>query len=115
MSHDPLRPSPDPAPTDSPHEIVPVQEKDKTRAAWTADERHVLPENRFWIVIPGLMCCIFLAALDQVRSQLCLYIIRFAHCSRPLSQLLYRPSSNTSAAERITAGLEGTPPLFFHA
>jgi hypothetical protein len=70
MSHDPLRPSPDPAPMNSPHEIVPVQEKDKTRATWKADERHVLPENRFWIVIPGLMCCIFLAALDQVRSQL---------------------------------------------
>jgi hypothetical protein len=76
MSHDPLRPSPDPAPTNSPHEIVPVQEKDnKTRASWMANERHVLPENRFWIVFPGLMCCVFLAALDQVRTQLCLLLL----------------------------------------
>jgi hypothetical protein len=75
MSHDRLRPSPDPTSTNSPHEIVPVREKDRTRAAWKANERHVLPENRFWIVFPGLMCCIFLAALDQVRSQLCFFII----------------------------------------
>jgi hypothetical protein len=80
MSHDPLRPSPDPAPTNSPHDIVPVQENlekdNKTRASADAraNERQVLPENRLWIVFPGLMCCIFLAALDQVCSQLCLFL-----------------------------------------
>ncbi|KAN0112081.1 MFS amino acid permease [Russula decolorans] len=37
----------------------------KAGASWKANEQHVLPHNRFWIVFPGLMCCIFLAALDQ--------------------------------------------------
>ena len=43
---------------------VPVQRRD--RASWKDNEQQVLPENRLWIVFSGLMCCIFLAALDQV-------------------------------------------------
>ncbi|KAF8503316.1 major facilitator superfamily domain-containing protein [Russula emetica] len=72
MSHNPLHASsPDLASTNPPHGIVtPVQEKHekhtgKAGASWKANEQHVLPHNRFWIVFPGLMCCIFLAALDQ--------------------------------------------------
>ncbi|EJD04044.1 MFS general substrate transporter [Fomitiporia mediterranea MF3/22] len=39
--------------------------KVKPGAAWKANEQHVLPENRLMIVFPGLMLCVFLAALDQ--------------------------------------------------
>jgi hypothetical protein len=42
------------------------QEKPKAGASWKAAEQHVLPYNRLGIVFPGLMACIFLAALDQV-------------------------------------------------
>lgn len=34
--------------------------------SWKNNEEHVLPKNRLGIVFAGLMCCIFLAALDQV-------------------------------------------------
>ena len=79
MSHNPLRESsPVLASNVSPHGIVtPVQEKQlkhttgEAGASWKDNERQVLPQNRLWIVFPGLMCCVFLAALDQVRSQLC--------------------------------------------
>ena len=30
------------------------------------DEEHVIPKNSLGVVFFGLMCCIFLAALDQV-------------------------------------------------
>jgi hypothetical protein len=124
MSHNPLNTSnPDLASANFPHRIVaPVQEKQekhtgKAGASWKANEQHVLPHNRFWIVFPGLMCCIFLAALDQVRSQLCLFSAdrRFTHCNRPSLQLLYQPSSNVLARVKITAGLEGNPSFFFLA
>ena len=79
MSHNsPHASSPDLASTNSPHGIVTlVQEKQEKHtgepgASWKDNEQQVLPPNRFWIVFPGLMCCVFLAALDQVRSQLCL-------------------------------------------
>ena len=124
MSHNPLHASsPDLASTSSPHGIVtPIQEKQekhekhtgKARSSWKANEQQVLPHNRFWIVFPGLMCCIFLAALDQVRSQLCIFSAdrRFTHCNRPSSQLLYRQLSNVLARAKITAGLEGMPSFF---
>lgn len=85
MSHSPLHASsPAAASTNSPHGIVtPVQEKqDKDKevhtskaagASWKNNEQQVLPQNRLWIVFPGLMCCVFLAALDQVCSQSCLF------------------------------------------
>jgi hypothetical protein len=74
MSHNPVHASPGLAPTNSPHEKdMPVQEVPQTRASWKANEQQILPQNRLWIVFPGLMCCVFLAALDQVRSQLCLF------------------------------------------
>jgi Na+/melibiose symporter-like transporter len=41
------------------------QEKPKAGASWKAAEQHVLPYNRLWIVVPGLMACVSLAALDQ--------------------------------------------------
>ena len=50
---------------------TPVPEKGKARASWKDDEEQVLPENRLWIVFSGLMCCIFLAALDQVCNIFC--------------------------------------------
>ena len=39
--------------------------KQKPGAAWRAREQHVLPENRLFIVFPGLMLCVFLAALGK--------------------------------------------------
>ena len=42
--------------------------KGKPGASWKDGERHVLPKNRLSIVFPGLMLCVFLAALDQVRA-----------------------------------------------
>jgi len=55
-----------------PHEesVAPVPEQRKAGASWKDKEQQVLPENRLWIVFSGLMCCIFLAALDQVRFPL---------------------------------------------
>ena len=48
--------------------VTPVPEEGKARASWKDNEEQVLPENRLWIVFSGLMCCIFLAALDQVGN-----------------------------------------------
>ena len=38
-------------------------------ASWKDNEEHVLPQNRMGIVFFGLMCTIFLAALDQVCTE----------------------------------------------
>ncbi|KAH9993769.1 MFS amino acid permease [Russula vinacea] len=69
MSPSSIHASPDLAPTNSPHGMdlpdMPVQEVHKTRASWKENEQHILPQNRLWLVFPGLMCCVFLAALDQ--------------------------------------------------
>jgi hypothetical protein len=46
--------------------VTPVPEQRRAGASWKDNEQQVLPENRLWIVFSGLMCCIFLAALDQV-------------------------------------------------
>lgn len=50
--------------------VTPVPEQRRAGASWKDNEQQVLPENRLWIVFSGLMCCIFLAALDQVRFPL---------------------------------------------
>ena len=47
--------------------VTPVPEQRRARASWKDNQQQVLPENRLWIVFSGLMCCIFLAALDQVH------------------------------------------------
>ncbi|TFK76316.1 MFS general substrate transporter [Pluteus cervinus] len=39
--------------------------KAKPGESWTANETQVLPKNRLGIVFSGLMCCVFLAAIDQ--------------------------------------------------
>ena len=41
--------------------------KTKPGGHWKANEEHVLPPNNIPVVFAGLMCCTFLAALDQVR------------------------------------------------
>ncbi|KAG6369767.1 MFS general substrate transporter [Boletus reticuloceps] len=43
----------------------PPVEKTQPGASWKDKEEHVLPKNRLGIVFFGLMCTIFLAALDQ--------------------------------------------------
>ena len=47
-----------------------THEKPEAGASWKTTEQHVLPFNRLGIVIPGLMACVFLAALDQVSTPL---------------------------------------------
>ncbi|KAI9449899.1 MFS general substrate transporter [Lactarius psammicola] len=56
-----------PTTTQPSHDKNPLspQEKTKAGASWIAAEQHVLPYNRLWIVFPGLMACIFMAALVQ--------------------------------------------------
>ncbi|TBU32477.1 MFS amino acid permease [Dichomitus squalens] len=39
--------------------------KEKPVQHWKQGEELVLPKNRMRLVFPGLMCCVFLAALDQ--------------------------------------------------
>ena len=53
----------DPTPADTG-----VEKKAKPGASWKANEEHVLPPNNIPVVFTGLMCCTFLAALDQVRD-----------------------------------------------
>ncbi|VDC06640.1 unnamed protein product [Peniophora sp. CBMAI 1063] len=45
--------------------VVESEKKAKPGASWKANEEHVLPPNNLPIVFTGLMCCTFLAALDQ--------------------------------------------------
>ncbi|KIK74354.1 hypothetical protein PAXRUDRAFT_19969, partial [Paxillus rubicundulus Ve08.2h10] len=49
--------------------ITPKSEKPGQKAepgaSWKHKEEHVLPKNRLGIVLFGLMCAMFLAALDQ--------------------------------------------------
>ena len=40
--------------------------KARPGASWKDGEQHVVPYNRLGFVFAGLMCCIFLAAIDQV-------------------------------------------------
>ncbi|KAH9958274.1 MFS amino acid permease [Russula dissimulans] len=55
-----------PAITDNPHDETAMSEPEKHNARTTwKDQEQVLPENRLGLVFSGLMCCIFLAALDQ--------------------------------------------------
>lgn len=44
----------------------PAQAKQQPGQSWRQNEQHIIPKNRLSIVFAGLMCCIFLAALDQV-------------------------------------------------
>ncbi|KAH7889438.1 major facilitator superfamily domain-containing protein [Phlebopus sp. FC_14] len=48
-----------------PDQVAEERAKEKPGASWKKDEEHVLPKNRLGIVFFGLMCCIFLSALDQ--------------------------------------------------
>jgi hypothetical protein len=95
-------------------------------ASWKNDEAHVLPKNRLGIVrrnnhslrlkrlichpfqvFAGLMCTVFLAAIDQVRCFGLASKNSFpTSVLRPLLQRHYLPSSVNSEAERITVGLE---------
>ncbi|CAO1617856.1 unnamed protein product [Sympodiomycopsis kandeliae] len=40
-------------------------EDGKGRAHWLQKDEHVIPKNNLWVVFPGLMLCVGLAALDQ--------------------------------------------------
>jgi len=41
-------------------------QKSAPGATWKNNEEHIVPKNRLGIVFTGLMCSVFLAALDQV-------------------------------------------------
>ena len=59
-----------------------VDGKRKAGASWKANEEHVLPKNRLWIVFLGLMACTFLAALDQVCLIATMLICSIAYVHR---------------------------------
>ena len=59
--------SPSPATVPAPASEKAPAEKLKPGQHWKRDEEHVLPKNRMSLVFTGLMACVFLAALDQVR------------------------------------------------
>ena len=46
------------------------EKKAKPGAAWKDGEIHVLPKNNLTVVFAAFMCCVFLAALDQVSLSL---------------------------------------------
>lgn len=48
-------------------------QKSAPGATWKNNEEHVVPKNRLRIVFVGLMCSVFLAALDQVLFILIVY------------------------------------------
>lgn len=52
-------------PTPTALESTAEPHKRKPGESWKANEEHVLPKNNLPIVFLGLMCCTFLAALDQ--------------------------------------------------
>jgi len=49
----------------APPASAPAEHKSKPGQSWKQGEEHVLPKNNMPIVFAGLMCCTFLAALDQ--------------------------------------------------
>ena len=65
MATDPEKIAPAPE-ASQPQEAASIQAKRQPGQSWRENEQHVLPKNRLGIVFAGLMCCIFLAALDQV-------------------------------------------------
>ncbi|KAF8485604.1 major facilitator superfamily domain-containing protein [Gautieria morchelliformis] len=60
----PVKDQPQPAPDVSEHQ-APAAHPKKERAAWKANEQHVVPHNNMPLVFFGLMMTTFLAALDQ--------------------------------------------------
>ncbi|KAF8265942.1 MFS amino acid permease [Lactarius quietus] len=56
-----------PTATQPPHarNLPSHQDTPKAGASWNASEQQVLPYNRLWIVLPGLMACVTLASADQ--------------------------------------------------
>ncbi|KIM48914.1 hypothetical protein M413DRAFT_89920 [Hebeloma cylindrosporum] len=42
-----------------------IKKKAPQGSTWKTDETHVLPKNNLSLVFMGLMCCVFLAAIDQ--------------------------------------------------
>jgi hypothetical protein len=83
-------------------------EKAAPGASWKANEEHVLPQNRIGIVFTGLMCCVFLAALDQVRLNDFLALCAGPYSyRRRLSPQLCLPLWQISAEAQTTAGLAG--------
>ncbi|TCD64545.1 hypothetical protein EIP91_003983 [Steccherinum ochraceum] len=64
MSTDPEKVAPTPE-ISQPQVSASAPAKREPGQSWRANEQHVLPKNNLPIVFAGLMCCIFLAALDQ--------------------------------------------------
>jgi hypothetical protein len=77
-------------------------------ASWRDKEEHVLPKNRLDIVFFGLMCTVFLAALDQVSSHIALGQILNGGHDRRLLRLHSRRSWPSLEVETTIAGWAGT-------
>lgn len=86
-------------------------EKAEPGASWKMNEQQVVPYNRLGFVFAGLMCCIFLAAIDQVRAPFRVLWFVFqcshiSHCRLLLLRLYQRLLQNWGEAV-TTAGLAG--------
>ncbi|EGN93322.1 hypothetical protein SERLA73DRAFT_189897 [Serpula lacrymans var. lacrymans S7.3] len=53
------------SPAEPAQEITKATEKREPGSSWKDKEEHVIPKNKLGVVFLGLMCCTFLAALDQ--------------------------------------------------
>ena len=85
---------------------APVEEA-RPGASWKNKEEHVLPTNRLDIVFFGLMCTAFLAALDQVSSQIVLGQVLNGGDHRRSLRLHSRRSWPSSEVETAIAGWAG--------
>ncbi|TCD70578.1 hypothetical protein EIP91_002608 [Steccherinum ochraceum] len=65
MLADPEKATPPPETLQRQDSEVALPAKSQPGQSWRASEQHVLPKNNLPIVFAGLMCCVFLAALDQ--------------------------------------------------
>lgn len=84
---------------------------------WTAKEVHVIPENNMWIIVPGLMLSIFLAALDQTVVAIALpTIVRKLGTSEGyawVGSAYMLTSGATSPFWGVLSDLTGRKPLLF--
>ena len=65
--------------------------KEKPVQHWKQGEEHIIPKNRMSLVFSGLMCCVFLAALDQVCTIIVLLAWRCLGTGQTLTSY-FRPS-----------------------
>ena len=79
----------------------------KPGSDWKKTEEHVLPKNNIPIVFTGLMCCTFLAALDQVCRAFLAPMTSIARVEIPSSANNVRQTIVATALPTIVEKLGG--------